>query len=149
MISKVNNSPSFGMALRQEKMSELLSPLKTGVLKTYSSSASMINEYSNKNNVDIFVKGITSQIEAAADDAAEGAAPVIQEVTDKFSIKLQGKSFNAPEGEGTIEGVAKTLEYNAKDLPTASRKMKKFFNGLKDEVNKVQILTEIKKNFGI
>lgn len=149
MISKTNSSPSFGMAFRQEKMLDVLSPLKKNALGTFGDYAAKINKYSDKHNVDVYMKSVTKPVEEAAEGAAEDAEPIVREVIDKIVVTLQGKPKTAAKGEEVAEVLNRTLEYDIEEIFKKPRQIKKFFRGLKKEVAKTGILSKIKNNFGI
>lgn len=137
MISKVNNSPSFGMAFKQEKVLGQLMPMKEKALRAYSAAASGIDNLSSTKEVDVFLKGIEKAREAVegAPDPA-GLEPVI----DSFKLKITGR------GENPVNVVR---NISADEMPKDERSVNKFFKNMRSDIGKIGILSEIKEKFGI
>lgn len=137
MISKVNNSPSFGMAFKQEKVLGQLMPMSKKALTAYSTSAGKVNKISEKNQVDVFLKGVESirEIAEGAPDAAD-----LEPVIDKFKLSISGK------GEDPVNVVR---EIAADNMPETKRQVNKFFKSMQSDISKIGVLSEIKRNFGI
>ena len=131
MISKINNSPSFGMAFRQEKVRDALMPLSEKTLQAYQAAATGIDKLSEDKGVDVFLKGV----ETAA-DASSAAEPVLSAL--KLSVSGKGE-----------EAVSVASDITLGAMPKSPRQVKKFFDGMKSDIAKVGILDEIRNSFGI
>lgn len=132
MISKINNSPSFGMAFRQEKVRDALMPLSEKTLQAYQAAATGIDKLSEDKGVDVFLKGV----ETAAETLSEGSEPVLSAL--KLSVSGKGE-----------EAVSVASDITLGAMPKSPRQVKKFFDGMKSDIAKVGILDEIRNSFGI
>lgn len=135
MISKVNNSPSFGMAFKQEKMLGALMPLPEKTLTAYKNAAEGIHKLSEEKGADVFLTGIERAAKAVG-DAADAAEPII----DSFRLTVSGKN---------TENIKVVSDIAANAIPETPRQVNKFFNKMRKDIGKIGILDDIAKTFGI
>ncbi len=134
MISKVNNSPSFGMAFKQDKVLSALQPMKEKTLQTYANAAGKIDALSEQKGVDVFLKGVEEAVGGAAyaDDAS------VDTITKGFKLTISGR------GEDPVNTV---FEFDK--MPETTKRVKRFFDGMEGRIRQIGILEEIKNKFGI
>lgn len=135
MISKVNSSPSFGMAFKQEGVRKALMPLSEKTLIAYQNAAGSIHKLSEEKSVDVFLKGVEKAAEAATD-----GAPAAEPVLEALKLSVSGK------GEGAVSIVS---DISTDAMPNSPKQVKKFFDGMKSDISKIGILDEIRNAFGI